>query len=79
MSRSKHHEIRVLLRAMDDGMTAAQISITLDIPQDSVRQSLANMPDVYIDRWIKPTRGPYSAVWCAVSVPEHCPRPADDA
>ena len=54
-------------------------SITLNIPQDSVRQSLANMPDVYIDRWIKPTRGPYSAVWCAVSVPEHCPRPADDA
>lgn len=79
MSRSKHPEIRVLLRAMDDGMTAAQISITLNIKQDSVRQSLANMPDVYIDRWIKPTRGPYAAIWCAVSVPEHCPRPADDA
>jgi len=79
MSRSKHHEIRVLLRAMDDGMTAAQISITLNIAQDSVRQSLANMPDAYIDRWVKFARGPYSAVWCAVSVPEHCPRPADDA
>lgn len=80
MSKSRHSEIRALLRTNDDGMTVAQISIALNIKQDSVRQSLGDMPDVYIDRYLEPVRGQYPAVWCAVVPPLNCPHPtADDA
>jgi hypothetical protein len=75
MSRSRHPEIRALLRANDDGMTIAQISATLDISQNSVRQALEAMPDVYIDRYLDPVRGQYPAVWCAVVPPPNCPHP----
>lgn len=80
MSRSRHPEIRALLRANDDGMTVAQISAALDIKQDNVRQALEAMPDVYIDRYLEPVRGQYPAVWCAVVPPPNCPHPtAGDA
>tara|TARA_R110000822_G_scaffold143914_1_gene282317 strand:- start:533 stop:775 length:243 start_codon:yes stop_codon:yes gene_type:complete len=80
MSRSKHPEIRALLRANDDGMTIAQINAALDISQNSVRQALEAMPDVYIDRYLEPVRGQYPAVWCAVVPPPNCPHPtAGDA
>ena len=80
MSKSKHPEIRALLRANDDGMTVAQISAGLDIKQDNVRQALEAMPDVYIDRYLEPVRGQYPAVWCAWVPPPHCPHPtASDA
>lgn len=52
----------------------------LDIKQDSVRQALDNMPDVYIDRYLEPVRGQYPAVWCAWVPPPNCPHPtASDA
>lgn len=80
MSRSRHPEIRALLRANDDGMTVAQISAALDIKQDNVRQALEAMPDVYIDRYLEPVRGQYPAVWCAWVPPPNCPHPtASDA
>jgi hypothetical protein len=80
MSRSRHPEIRALLRANDDGMTIAQISAALDISQGSVRQALEAMPDVYIDRYLDPVRGQYPAVWCACVPPPNCPHPtAGDA
>lgn len=80
MSKSRHPDIRVLLRKHDDGLTAAQISGALGIKQDSVRQSLGDMPDVYIDRYLEPVRGQYPAVWCVVVPPANCPHPtAGDA
>jgi hypothetical protein len=75
MSRSHHPQIRALLRQHDDGLTAVQIGAVLDIKQDSVRQALENMPDVYIDRYLKPVRGQHPAVWCAVVPPPNCPHP----
>jgi hypothetical protein len=75
MSRSRHPEIRALLRANDDGMTVTQISAALGARLDSVRWSLYSMPDAYIDRWDGPIRGQYAAVWCVVVPPENCPHP----
>lgn len=80
MSRSKHPEIRALLRAHDDGMTVVQISTALGIKPVNARQALGDMPDVYIDRYLAPVRGQYPAVWCAVVPPPNCPHPtASDA
>lgn len=34
------------------------------------------MPDVYIDRWnVAKQQKREEAIWVAVEVPEHCPRP----
>jgi hypothetical protein len=41
-------------------------------------QVLKNMPDTYIDRWVKKTergRGKWTAVWCIVIPPLDCPQP----
>lgn len=75
MSRSKHPEIRALLRANDDGMTVAQIGTALGLRNDVVLRSLGSMPDVYIDRYLEPVRGQYPAVWCAWVPPPNCPHP----
>jgi hypothetical protein len=75
MSRSRHPEIRALLRQYEDGLTSIQIGAVLNIKQESVRQALENMPDVYIDRYLEPVRGQYPAVWCVVVPPPNCPRP----
>lgn len=80
MTRSKHPNIRALLRKHEDGLTVAQISGLLDLKPNSVRQALEDMPDVYIDRYLEPVRGQYPAVWCAVVPPSNCPHPtAGDA
>lgn len=75
MSRSRHPDIRALLHQHADGLTPNDINQFTGIPPDSVRQALANMPDVYIDRWEGPVRGQYAAVWCAVVPPPNCPHP----
>lgn len=67
--------IRNILRANEDGLTVNDISDQLGIIRENVRTALASMPDVYIDRWVYLGQGPASAVWCAVHVPEHAPRP----
>lgn len=75
MSKSRHPEIRALLRANDDGMTVNQLSDALGLRPDVLRNSLLAMPDVYIDRYLEPVRGQYPAVWCAVVPPPNCPHP----
>jgi hypothetical protein len=76
MLKSNAPQIRAILRSCADGMTVAQIAMALQLPgKEAVRRSLANMPDVYIDRWEGPRQGQYAAVWCAVEVPENCPHP----
>ena len=66
--------IRDALGAAPDGMTASELSFALDIGASQISRSLALMPDVYIDRWIK-TRTKYAGVHCLAFVPEDCPHP----
>lgn len=76
--KSHHQDIRKLLREYPDGLTTYQITDRLKIScPDTVQNCLKNMPDAYIDRWIKThgCRGQYSAIWCVVEVPENCPKP----
>lgn len=76
MSKSRHPEIRALLKKYDDGLTAKEISAILDKKTDSVRNALQAMPDVYIDRWLEAKQGMREqAVWCVITVPENCPKP----
>lgn len=77
MSRSRHPDIRALLRNNEDGLTPDHISGLLDISPNNVRQALRNMPDAFIDRWDGPTRGQYVGVWCVVVPPANCPHPTD--
>jgi len=71
--------IRKYLLASPDGATVA--ALHLDANKDnvvqitSVRRALATMPDVYIDRWMVGESSHLCAVWAAVRVPDHCPRP----
>lgn len=78
MSASNHPTLRKLLRSVPDGLTAKQLSTATNLSAQSVRNALAKMPDVYIDRWTQPKRGQHTAVWCAVEVPENCPKPTKD-
>ncbi len=79
MKAERRQAVRVLLRAHEDGLSTADIGRLLGIEQTAVRVALKAMPDCYIDRWQKPARGPLSGVWCAVYVPDHCPRPRENA
>ena len=66
--------IRDTLAQAPDGMTTSELAIALDIANSQISRSLALMPDVYIDRWIK-TRTKYAGVHCLAFVPEDCPHP----
>lgn len=79
MSRSITSELRAKLRGFEDGLTAQNLADMTGIDADNIRRALKAMPDVYIDRYLPPTRGRYPAVWCAVQVPEHCPYPTKQA
>jgi hypothetical protein len=79
MSRSRHPDIRALLRAVEDGMTVPAIAAALSAKYiEPIRLALKNMPDAYIDRWDGPIQGQYAAVWCVVVPPEDCPHPKGD-
>ena len=73
--QSRHNQIRELLLQAEDGMTANEIAARLDTDPVVIRQSLATAYGVYIDRWVAPNRGQYSAVYACVVVPEDTPRP----
>lgn len=76
MSKPHHPVIRELLKKHPDGLTVNEIVELTKIRDSNILRSLKSMPDVYIDRWIvaKQQRRE-QAVWMAVEVPEHCPRP----
>ena len=71
--------IRKFLLASPDGATVAALHLNANmdnvVQSESVRRALATMPDVYIDRWKIGESGHWCAVWAAVHVPDHCPRP----
>ena len=76
MRRMTHKIIRDVLKNNPDGLTAKQIHTITNIDKESIRVALKNMPDVYIDRWLKAKQGlREEGVWCVVEVPEDCPRP----
>ena len=66
--------IRDALAAAPDGMTASELSFTLDIGASQISRSLALMPDTYIDRWTR-TATKYAGVHCLAFVPDDCPYP----
>lgn len=71
--------VRKLLRENPEGMTARELATAIyaDASQQApVNKSIAKMPDVYRDRWVRvPGVVRYVAVYCAVDVPEDCPHP----
>lgn len=74
--KSHHPKIRKTLREHADGATINRLAELLSLKYESVRKALANMPDVYIDRWTRKPKGKrYEAVWFAVIPPENCPPP----
>jgi hypothetical protein len=75
--KSKHDLVRKVLRESEDGLTAKQITVQVQVDADSLSRILDAMPDTYIDRWVGPDRGQFSAVWCAVIPPENCPHPVN--
>lgn len=76
MKRDLRAEIRAMLLAHPDGMTIRDLCLKTKATDRSVRHSLGSMPDAYIDRWEFPRQGPLNAVYCAVVVPDDCPRPS---
>jgi hypothetical protein len=67
--------IRELLRTAPDGLDVNTIANTLDREPSNIRSRLKEMPDAYIDRWVRQYGNPPMAVWCVVVPPENCPRP----
>jgi predicted ArsR family transcriptional regulator len=72
--QSRHNQIRELLLAAEDGLTANEIAAMLDTDPNAIRRALPDMYGVYIDRWSAPKRGQYSAVYVCVPVPENAPK-----
>jgi predicted DNA-binding transcriptional regulator YafY len=66
--------IREILRANDNGLTVEQLSQAADVGLSRAYRIINEMPDAYIDRWIKKGHTT-TAVWCVVIPPPHCPRP----
>lgn len=72
------HTLRELLRRYPDGLTTVEVTSYTGMNYSNVKRALEDMPDVYIDRWVRrdgPGREPWRSVWCAVDVPENCPKP----
>ena len=67
--------LRELLRANPDGLDVATMANYLEREPHSIRARLKEMPDTYIDRWVRQNGNPPMAIWCAVVPPEDCPRP----
>ena len=71
-----YDKVREVLRANPDGLTAKEIAEMTHRTHAHMANTLKNMPDIYIDRWVRPNRpGPWAAVWCIVNVPPNCPKP----
>ena len=75
MRKSRHQLIRDTLLAHEDGLTKSQICNITNISPNSIKKSLDAMPDVYIDRWVIPTKKAVTPVYVAVDVPKDCPKP----
>lgn len=68
--------IRQYLRDNPDGARIPSIAKATGSSTMNTEARLKKMPDCYIDRWERTTGpGGFGPVWCAASIPEHCPKP----
>ena len=67
--------IRELLRSNPDGMDVGTIANYLDREPHNIGVRLREMPDAYIDRWVRRRGCPPTAIWCVVVPTENCPKP----
>ena len=58
-----------------DGMTLTELAAETGRRRESLRNTLYAMEDAYIDRWLKPGRYRWAAVWRCAEIPSDCPKP----
>jgi len=78
MRPNRAAEIRELLRKYPEGLGTRELANFIGGTHVTYNHTLKNMPDAYIDRWERLSRGQYRAIWCVVEVPDHCPHPRRD-
>lgn len=77
MKPSHAPKLRELLRNEPKGLSLRSLANTMNVRADTLRNTLKNMPDVYVRDWAGPFNGQWSAVYCLHSPPPDCPRPTD--
>lgn len=84
MSGPRAKAVRAFLKE-SGGATVQQIADAMGVAHSTLAGKhgvLAQMPDVYIDRWEskRNSRGHmrYTAVWCVVDI-QHCPKPEPES
>jgi hypothetical protein len=75
--KSRHHTIRELLSASEDGLTVNEIANHFGATQKTICKTLKTVYGVYIDRWSGPTKGQYIAIYMCVETPENAPHPTE--
>jgi hypothetical protein len=79
MKKSRHPEIRALLRQYPDGLTRPEVAERIGMDITAASNALKVMPDTYIDRWVKcESNGKYMAVYCIIVPPADCPHPLEE-
>lgn len=73
--KSRHQTIRDLLLSSEDGLTVNEIAKHVGATDRTICKTLKTVYGVYIDRWMGPNRGQYSAVYMCVDTPENAPQP----
>ena len=68
----RQREVRALLHAYPEGLTAKQIADQLEADIANIHAVLKLMVDTYIVGW---TNGRPRALWAAAVIPQDCPRP----
>ena len=75
--KNKPQLLRTILRDSIFGLSIADLAERTGIKADSVRVTLANMPDAYIVTWKTTKAGlGHVALWKVAHVPPNAPRPA---
>jgi len=71
--------LRKILLDFIDGVTINDLIVMTGLDGSNLRRALADMDDVYIDRWLASQyQKPAQAVYCIVKIPEDCPKPAKE-
>ena len=71
--------LREILHGYEDGLTINELVVKTGLDGSNLRRVLADMDDVYIDRWsASQHQRPAQAVYCIVKIPEDCPKPAKE-
>ena len=75
--RNIKQEISDALNKYPDGLTMIELACVIEADYETVRVTIQrNRPaGIYVDRWVRVSKGPHSAIYKIVSVPEDAPRP----